>query len=54
MNSFTLWDMYVEYRYSKKGRLYANFNNITDTKYNEIYGYGTLGFNVMAGVSFNF
>ncbi|UYQ92396.1 TonB-dependent receptor [Chitinophaga horti] len=54
VKEFTLWDMYVEYRYSKKGRLYANFNNITDTKYNEIYGYGTLGFNVMAGISFNF
>lgn len=54
LNSFTLWDVYAEYRFSKKGRLYVNFNNITDTKYYEIDGYTTLGFNVMAGISFNF
>jgi vitamin B12 transporter len=53
VKSFTLWDIYAEYRFSKKGRFYINFNNITDTKYNEIYGYGTLGFNVMAGISFS-
>lgn len=43
-------NVYGEYRFTKKIRLFADFKNITDQKYFEIMGYNTRRFNFMGGV----
>lgn len=54
LEAYTIWDMYAEYRFSDKGRLFINANNITNNKkYWEIYGYSVQGFNMQAGISFS-
>lgn len=54
LKAYTIWDMYAEYRFSDKGRLFFNANNITNNKkYWEIYGYSVQGFNMQAGISFS-
>lgn len=51
--AYTIWDMYAEYRFSDKGRLFVNANNITNNrKYEEIKGYSVQGFTVQTGISF--
>lgn len=53
LSAYTIWDMYAEYRFSGKGRLFFNANNITNNrKYEEIKGYAVQGFNVQTGISF--
>ena len=50
LKSYYTWDMYGEYRFSKKFRAFADLKNVTDQRYFEVLGYNTKGFNVMAGV----
>lgn len=53
LKAFALWDIYAEYKLLKgQLKIFADAKNITGTKYFEVYGYSTMGFNVNAGVSF--
>jgi vitamin B12 transporter len=53
MKGYATVDLYTEYRVNKKGlRFFADLRNLTNTRYEEIRGYNTRGFNFMAGVLF--
>ncbi len=55
LENYALLDMYAEYSFLKnKLKVFANARNIADTKFTEISGYNTLGFNAYGGVRFNF
>ncbi len=55
LDSYQLFNFYAEYALDKKRvKIFADLKNITDEKYTEIIGYRTMGFNMNAGVSFNF
>ncbi|MEE1944359.1 TonB-dependent receptor [Pedobacter sp. KR3-3] len=55
LGSYKLLDFYAEYALAKKRiKIFADLKNLTDEKYTEIIGYSTMGFNMNAGVSFNF
>jgi vitamin B12 transporter len=55
MPAFNLVDLYGEYRLPKTPfRLFADLKNIFDEQYTEYYGYNSMGFNMNAGVAFNF
>lgn len=55
LDSYKLLDFYAEYAFAKKRvKIFADLKNLTDEKYTEIIGYSTFGFNMNAGVSFNF
>lgn len=49
-------DLYAEYSILKKRNIkfFLDLRNITDKDYTEVYGYNTMGINVMAGLSFSF
>lgn len=54
LSSYALWDVYMEYCFEKlKCKVFADFRNITNSKYNETAGYRTLGFNAYAGLRFS-
>ena len=53
LKSYALLDMYAEYKFMNgKLKLFADAKNITNSKYTEVYGFNTLGFNINAGLSF--
>lgn len=53
MKGYATLDLYTEFRLPKKSiRLFADFRNITNTRYEELRGYNTRGFNCMAGILF--
>lgn len=55
LKNYSLWDIYAEYNLHKnKLKLFADFRNILDSKYTEISGFNTTGFNMTGGVRFNF
>jgi len=55
LDSYTLIDLYAEYGFlNNKLKVFANARNIANTKYTEISGYNTLGFNAYGGIRFNF
>lgn len=55
LDSYQLFNFYAEYALAKKRvKIFADLKNLTDEKYTEIIGYRTMGFNMNAGVSFNF
>jgi vitamin B12 transporter len=55
LKSYALWDIYAEYGFLKnKLKLFADLRNILDSKYTEISGFNTLGFNANGGMRFNF
>jgi vitamin B12 transporter len=55
LDSYQIVDFYTEYAFTKKRiKIFADLKNLTNEKYTEIIGYSTMGFNVNAGVSFNF
>jgi vitamin B12 transporter len=55
LNSYQLFNFYTEYALAKKRvKIFADLKNLTNEKYTEIIGYRTMGFNMNAGVSFNF
>lgn len=55
MPAFNLVDVYSEYKLPKTQiRLFADLKNIFNEQYNEYYGYNGMGFNMNAGIAFNF
>ena len=53
LKPYALLDMYAEYKFMNgKLKLFADAKNITNSKYTEVYGFNTLGFNINAGLSF--
>ena len=53
LKSYALLNIYAEYKFMNgKLKLFADAKNITNSKYTEVYGYNTLGFNINAGLSF--
>ncbi|WP_299290895.1 TonB-dependent receptor, partial [uncultured Mucilaginibacter sp.] len=52
--AYQLLDAYVQYGINGRVKVFVNANNILDKRYQEIYGYNTMGANFNAGVSFNF
>jgi len=55
MPAFSLVDIYGEYKvYKSQLRLFVDLKNIFDKRYNEYYGYNAMGFNMNAGLAFNF
>lgn len=53
LEDYQTLDLYTEYRFGKKFRLYADFKNITNVQYFDILGYNSRRFNFMAGGSFS-
>ena len=55
LKSYVLWDIYAEYGFKKnKLKIFTDLRNITDSKYIEISGFNTLGFNGYGGILFSF
>jgi len=55
MPAFSLVDIYGEYKlYKSQLRIFVDLKNILDRQYNEYYGYNAMGFNMNAGLAFNF
>jgi len=55
LKSYVLWDIYVEYGFAKnKLKVFTDLRNITSSKYTEISGFNTLGFNGYGGILFSF
>ena len=53
--SYALWDIYLDYALLKnKLKLFFDLRNITDTRYTEVSGFSTLGFNGYGGLRFGF
>ncbi|MVN22688.1 TonB-dependent receptor plug domain-containing protein [Mucilaginibacter arboris] len=52
--AYQLLDGYAQYGINGRIKVFVNVNNILDKRYQEIYGYNTMGTNFNAGVSFNF
>jgi len=51
LKSYTLFNFYTEYTPKISGiSLFADFRNITNTKYTEVYGYNSMGFNASVGL----
>jgi len=51
---YQLLDGYAQYGINGRVKVFVNVNNILDKRYQEIYGYSTMGTNFNAGVSFSF
>jgi len=55
LKSYVLWNIYAEYGLKKnKLKLFTDLRNITNSKYTEISGFNTLGFNGYGGILFSF
>ncbi len=55
LKSYVLFDMYAAYGFMKnKLKVFADLRNITNSKYTEISGFNTLGFNGSGGIHFTF
>ena len=55
MKPYVLINAYAEYPlYKKHFTAFLDCRNITDTKYSEVYGFNTMGFNAYGGLRFNF
>lgn len=54
LKRYALWDIYAEYGFVKnKLKLFTDLRNITGSKYTEISGFNTLGFNGYGGILFS-
>ncbi len=52
--AYVLWDIYVQYSILKKKlNLFVDLRNLTNSKYTEVSGFNTLGFNAYGGVRFS-
>lgn len=49
--TYTLFNLYGEYKINKSFKLFVDAKNLTDKDYTEIFGYSTQGFNLMGGIS---
>lgn len=55
LKSYQLVDLYVQYKWLDKGlNLFFDVKNLTNTKYTEIFGFKTMGINIMTGLTYNF
>jgi vitamin B12 transporter len=55
LDNYFLWDLYAEYGfYKNRLKVFADLRNVTSSKYTEISGFNTLGFNGYGGVRFQF
>lgn len=53
LKSYLLWNLYAEYAFvPARLKVFVDIKNILDKDYYEVYGYGTQGFNLMAGFRF--
>ena len=52
LDRYTTIDVYAEYKFAKKFKVFADLRNITDKKYFDWLGYNTKRFNFMAGINF--
>ncbi len=51
LGAYLLWDVYGEYRLAKgRWAIFADLRNITGSRYTEVSGFNTLGFNVNGGI----
>jgi vitamin B12 transporter len=54
LKGYTLWDLYMEYSFlNKRLKAFADFRNITNSKYSEVAGFNTTGFAVFGGIRCN-
>jgi vitamin B12 transporter len=53
MTDYILFNLNISSRVSNMVTLYTRFENLLNTRYEEIYGFGTPGFSVFAGVKIN-
>lgn len=54
LSAYTLVNTYAEYKLPGNTlRLFVDAKNITDTRYTEVYGYSTMGFNINGGFRIN-
>jgi vitamin B12 transporter len=54
LSNYTLIDLSASYRLTNYILVYGIVKNLTDKKYEEVYGYGTLGCAGYLGIKFNF
>lgn len=55
LKSYALWDIYAEYGFvNNRLKVFADLRNITGSKYTEISGFNSLGFNGAGGIRFSF
>ncbi|HEY8387567.1 MAG TPA: TonB-dependent receptor, partial [Parasegetibacter sp.] len=55
MKGYAVWNAFAEYGlFSNKLKLFFDVKNITNTKYEEVWGYSALGVNFMGGLSVKF
>jgi vitamin B12 transporter len=55
LENYILWSIYAEYGFlNNKLKVFTDLRNISDVKYSEVYGYNSPGFNMYAGLRFNF
>lgn len=52
LSSYTLLDLYAEYKFRKFIKLFANVRNLTNTTYSEALGFNALDRNYTAGILF--
>lgn len=53
LKSYFILNAYAEYGFFKNQlKVFADVKNITDAKFQEVYGYSTPGFNINAGIAF--
>ncbi|WP_207532852.1 TonB-dependent receptor plug domain-containing protein [Desertivirga arenae] len=50
--AYQLLDLYGEYKYSSRLKLFLNVNNMLDEDYQEVAGYSTMGTNFMFGLNY--
>ena len=54
LKSYFLADLNLNYQWKSGIQFFADFQNITNTRYTDVYGYNTRRFNVMAGAQIRF
>jgi vitamin B12 transporter len=55
LKPYTLVNIYAEYGFlQNRFKVFADFRNVTDEKYSDIYGYNTAGFATYGGIRFRF
>ena len=54
LKAYTLLNLYAQYSlWKNKIRVFAEARNLTDAKYEEVYGFSSLGINITGGVAFS-
>lgn len=53
LKGYTIIDLYCEYKFNQKFRIFLDLKNITDKEYFDLLGYNSRKFNFTGGLSFN-